>query len=404
MTTNSNPSDPQPRELPGDVMEINLGPSHPAMHGIVKLATRLSGETVLDMDVEIGYLHRGFEKMCEHRNYNQNVVFTDRLNYCSSPANNAAYVSAVEKLCGLTPPPRAVWQRVIVTELARVADHLVCVAASVMELGGFSVYLYFIQGRERIFFILDKICGSRLTTTMSRVGGQSNDLYDGFEGDVADAFAEIRQHLEDGHVMLTRNRIFYDRMRNTGVISREDALSWGITGPVLRSTGVDYDVRRYNPYWTYPELDFDIPTGDRGDNYDRYLIRMEEMHQSMRIVEQAIARMPKEGPVMTSDFKVALPPKSDSYHHIEGLIHHFKVVMKGPNVPKGEVYFAIESPNGEHGYYIVSDGTGTPYRVRARPTCLPMTFAIPLMCKGRMIADIVPTFGSINMIGGELER
>ncbi len=395
--------DPEYKELPSDLVEIQLGPSHPAMHGIIKLDTRLSGETIVDMTVGIGYLHRAFEKMCEHRNWNQNIVFTDRLNYCSAPANNAAYVSAVEKLCGIEIPERGQWQRLIVTELARVADHLVCVAASVMELGAFSAYLYLVQGREFIWFVLDKLCGSRLTTSMSRVGGQAYDFYDGFEKDVAEAFAEVRTRLEDAHVMLTRNRIFYDRMRDTGVISQEDAIDWGFTGPALRSTGVDYDVRKAKPHWTYDQVEFEVPTGDRGDNYDRFLIRLEEMEQAMRIVEQALGKIP-EGEVHVDDYKIFLPPKKETYNHIEGLIHHFEIVMHGPAVPKGEAYFAIESPNGEHGYYVVSDGTGTPYRVRARPTCLPMTMAIPLMVKGSMLADIVPTFGSINMIGGELER
>jgi len=400
-------SDPQKdiegKELPSDVMEIQLGPSHPATHGIVKLDTKLSGETVLDMDVSIGFLHRGFEKMCEHRDWNQNMVFTDRLNYCSAPANNAAYASAVEKICGVELPDRGQWVRLIVTEISRVCDHLVCVAASVMELGGFSVYLYFIQAREELWFILDKICGSRLTTSMSRIGGQAYDLYDGFEDDIVAAFAKVRQAMEDGSKMITRNRIFYDRMRDVGKISEEDAIDLGFTGPVLRSTGCDYDVRKANPYWKYPEVDFEVPTGDRGDNYDRYLIRMEEIEQSMHIIDQAIEKLP-EGNVFIDDFKIFLSPKSETYNSIEGLIHHFKIIMNGPAVPKGEAYFAIESPNGEHGYYVVSDGGSLPYRVRARPTCLPMTMALPELCKGGMIADIVPTFGSINMIGGELER
>lgn len=395
--------DPQTKDLPGDVMEIQLGPSHPAMHGIVKLDTKLSGETILDMDVEIGYLHRAFEKMCEHRDWNQNVVFTDRLNYCSAPANNAAYVSAVEKLCGIEVPERAQWVRLIVTELSRLCDHMVCVAASVMELGGFSAYLYMVQAREEVWFIFDKICGSRLTTSMSRVGGQTDDLYEGFEDDVEKAFAFARAKLDDAHAMLTRNRIFYDRMRDVAILSEEDALDLGFTGPALRSTGCSYDVRKAKPYWTYDQVEFDVPVGERGDNYDRFLIRMEEMEQAMRIVEQAVKKIP-EGEMHVDDHKIFISNKSETYNSIEGLIHHFKIVMNGPAVPKGEAYFAIESPNGEHGYYVISDGTGTPYRVRARPTCLPMTMALPFLCKGLMIADIVPTFGSINMIGGELER
>lgn len=396
--------DPEVRDLVDDQMDIQLGPSHPAMHGIVKLNTRLSGETIVDMSVEIGYLHRAFEKMCEHRDWNQNIVFTDRLNYCSAPANNAAYVSAVEKLMGITIPERGQWQRLIVTELARIADHLVCVGASVMELGGFSAYMYLIEGREVLWGIIDKLCGSRLTTSMSRVGGQAYELYEGFEKDVHEVFATVRGYLEDADKMLTRNRLFYDRMRNVGRVSKEDAIDFGFTGPVLRSTGCDYDVRTYAPHWTYDQVSFEVPTGDRGDNYDRYLIRMEEMEQAMRIVEQALVKMPTEGKSHVEDAKIFLSPKSECYNSIEGLIHHFKIIMDGPPVPKGEAYFAIESPNGEHGYFVVSDGTGKPYRVRARPTCLPMTMFFPELVKGQMVADIIPTFGSINMIGGELER
>ncbi len=395
--------DPEVKKLPFDVMDIQIGPSHPAMHGIVKFQTKLSGETILDMDVEIGYLHRAFEKMCEHRNWNQNIVFTDRLNYCSAPANNAAYVSAVEKLCDFEIPERAKWVRLIVTEIARITDHLVCTGATIMELGGFSAYMYLVQAREEWWFILDKLCGSRLTTSMSRVGGQAYDLYDGFEEDVEKVIAFTREKMDEAHVMLTRNRIFYDRMRDTGVITKEDAIDLGITGPLLRSTGCDYDVRKAKPHWTYDQVEFDVPTGTHGDNYDRFLIRFEEAEQSMRILEQAMNKIP-EGEVFVQDDKFFLPHKAKTYNHIEGLIHHFKVIMNGPPVPKGEAYFAIESPNGEHGYYVVSDGTGTPYRVRARPTCLPATMAMPFICKGGMVADIIPTFGSINMIGGELER
>ncbi len=395
--------DPQVKRLPDDVMDIQLGPSHPAMHGIIKLDTKLSGETVVDMEVSMGYLHRAFEKMCEHRDWNQNVVFTDRLNYCSAAANNCAYMSAVEKLAGIELPARAQWMRVIVSELSRVADHLTCVAASVMELGGLSVYLYLIEAREEIYMIFDKICGSRLTHSVARVGGMAYDLYDGFEDDIERVFALTRKFMDQGHVMLTRNRIFYDRMRDTGTVSEADAIDFGFTGPVLRSTGCAYDIRKAMPYWTYDQVEFDVPTGERGDNYDRYLIRMEEMEQAMRIVEQAIEKIP-EGDVFVHDYKIFVPPKKETYNHIEGLIHHFELVMNGPQIKAGDAYFAIESPNGEHGYYVVSEGGGMPYRVRARPTCMPMTMFFPEMVKGSMIADIIPTFGSINMIGGELER
>ncbi len=396
--------EPEVKDLPTDQMVLQLGPSHPAVHGIVKLTTTVEGETVKDMDAEIGYLHRGFEKMCEQRTWNQNVVFTDRLNYCSAPINNFAYCSTIEQFMGLELPERAVWIRMIFSELSRVADHLTAVTASAMELGGFTHYFYYIHARELLYRIFEKYCGARLTTSMARVGGQPWDLYEGFEADVREKMAEIRQYLEDGHMLVTRNRIFHDRLRGTGVLSKEDAISFGITGPRLRCTGVDYDVRKAMPYWFYDKVEFHVPVLDEGDNYAAYLVRMDEIEQSLWLVEQCLEKIPSEGPVMVEDNKIALPKKSDTYNHIEGLIHHFKVTMEGVQVPAGEYYFAVESPNGEHGYYIVSDGTGTPYRVRARPTCLPQTAAMPTMCIGGMIADIVPTFGSINMIGGELER
>lgn len=395
--------DPQVKDMDGELLELQIGPSHPAMHGIIKLDTKVSGEAIVEMKVEVGYLHRAFEKMCEHRSWNQDIVFTDRLNYVSAPANNCAFAQAVENLAGIQVPERVKWMRLILTEMSRVADHLTSVGASAMEMGGFSAYMYLIEAREEIMMIFDRYCGSRLTTTLSRVGGMVYDFYEGFEADVARAFEKTRKWLDDVHIMLTRNRIFYDRLRGTGVIGGEKALDLGFTGPMLRASGVKYDVRLAKPYWNVEQLEFEVPVGQYGDNYDRYLVRMEEMEQSMRIVEQALERI-EPGPYYVDDPKVFLPRKKDTYNHIEGLIHHFEVIMYGPKVPAGEAYFAIESPNGEHGYYVVSDGTSLPYRVRARPTCLPMTLFFPELVLGGQLADIIPTFGSINMIGGELER
>ena len=403
-TTPRDDDDPQARDIPSDTFELQLGPSHPAMHGIVKMLTTAEGETVKAVDTTIGYLHRGAEKMCEHRTWDQNIVFTDRLNYCSAPANNAAYCAAVEKHMGIKVPERCDWVRMIVSELARVADHLTCVTASVMELGGFTHFFYYIKARELIYFTWEKICGSSVTTSMSRVGGQAYDLYDGFEQEMLhDVIPQIRDLITDGDKLVTRNRIFYDRFRETGVLKADRAISYGITGPRLRAAGVDLDLRRDQPYWFYDQVKFEVPIGKYGDNYDAYLIRMEEMEQSLRIIEQCIAKLPA-GDVAVSDPKVFIPRKRDTYGHIEGLIHHFKHVMEGTRVPAGEQYYAVEAPNGEMGFYIVSDGSGIPWRVRFRPPCLFKTAALTEMCVGGMIADIIPTFGSINMIGGELER
>lgn len=390
-------------DLPTDVMEIQMGPAHPAVHGIVKLMTKVSGETIVDVDPEIGYLHRGFEKNCEHRRWNQCVPYVDRLNYVSAPINDVAFCMAVEKLMGIEVPERAVFIRMLVSELSRLADHYTCVGASAMEVGAFTAFLYFMELREDYYSIIEKICGARITTNLCRVGGQNYDLYKGFEDDLRVYFKKCRKLLGEIDALLTRNRIFYDRMRNTGVISAEDALDYGLTGPMLRGSGVDLDLRKAKPYMLYDQVDFTVPVGTYGDNYDRYLCRMEELVQSMRIIEQLIPHIPA-GPIQVDDHRVALVPKTETYNHIEGLIYHFKVINDGPRPPQGEVYVAVESPNGELGFYIVSDGTALPYRLRARPTSLFATAALRRLMVGGMIADLVPTFGSINMIGGELER
>ncbi len=390
--------------VPAEAFELQLGPSHPAMHGIVKLDTIAEGELVVGMNATIGYLHRGMEKMCEHRTWDQNVVFTDRLNYVSPTLNNAAYCAAIEKHMGITLPERAVWVRMIVSEMGRVADHLTCVTASAMELGGFTHFFYYIKARELIYFMFEKICGARVTTSMSRVGGQAFDLYDGFEKEWReDVEPQIRELIEDGSKLITRNRIFYDRFRHTGELPLDRCISYGMTGPRLRAAGSDLDLRKDAPYWFYDKLDFEVPSGKYGDNYDAYLIRMEEMEQSLRMIDQCLDKLP-DGDVMLDDPKVFQPKKKDTYGHIEGLIHHFKHVMEGVKVPAGERYYAVEAPNGELGFYIVSDGSGIPFRVRVRPPCFMNTAALTEMCIGGQIADIVPTFGSINMIGGELER
>jgi NADH-quinone oxidoreductase subunit D len=447
------PVDPNRKATETRSMLLNIGPSHPAMHGIVRIVTELDGETVIGADVEIGYLHRAFEKMCEQGPYNNAIPYTDRLNYVSPLINNIGYVLAVERLMGLETTERCQYIRVIMSELSRITDHLTCVGASAMELGAFTVFLYMIKAREYLYEIIENVTGARLTISYARVGGLKSDLPADFEAKTLKAIRDTREVLKEVEALLNKNRIFVDRMENTGVISKEDALAYGITGPFLRSTGCDYDVRKSQPYLGYDRFDFDIPVGERGDNLDRYYVRMEEMAQSMRIVEQAIAKLPKgdvmvdatgrvipaaemvdaaklgntlgfqdvevetdptlEGStkrfhndVYSQDKRVALPAKEDTYGNIEGLMNHFKLVMYGHGIrpPKGESYFAVEGANGELGFYIVSDGTERPYRVRVRPPCFPIVAALPKLLIGDMVADIVPTFGSVNMIGGELDR
>lgn len=390
-------------ELEDGRIVLNIGPSHPAMHGIIRIIAKIEGERVVDSDVEIGYLHRGFEKTCENVTYNQVVPYTDRLNYVSPLINNVGYALAVEKLMGLDVPERCKYIRVIASELSRITDHLTCIAANAMELGAFTIYFYLIKSREELYQVIDELSGGRITTNFTRIGGVTRDLPEGFRERVSAVFKNLKTALAETHRLLTRNRIFMDRMCGTGVISKEDAIALSFTGPVLRSTGVPYDVRKAQPYLVYDRFDFDIPVGSKGDNYDRYLVRMEEMNQSMRIVEQALDQIP-EGPIQINDNGVTLPPKNEVYGSIEGLMAHFKLIFEGVKPPKGEVYFAVEGANGELGFYIVSDGSGKPYRLRVRPPCFALMQGLSKMINGGYVADIIATFGQINMIAGECER
>lgn len=384
-------------------MELQMGPSHPATHGTIKFDLKLEGEKVLDCAVEVGYLHRGFDKMCEQATWTQVIPYTDRLNYVSPLINNVGYALAVEKLLGVETPPRCQFIRVIMSELSRITDHLTCCGMAASELGAITVGFYLIEAREILMRIVEEVTGARLTISYTRVGGVKHDLPQGFAEQVATAFEKTRKILADCDRLLSRNRIFIDRMSGVGVISRESALAYGLTGPILRSTGVDYDVRKAQPYLVYDQLDFEIPLGAKGDNYDRFICRILEIEQSMRIVEQGLKKIPF-GPVSLEDPSIVLPEKEKVYNSIEGLMHHFKIIMEGIQVPAGEVYLAVEGGNGELGFYIVSDGGGRPYRVRVRPPCFIAMSAFHEMIKGYMVADIVPTFGMINMIGGECDR
>ena len=386
-----------------DHMVLNMGPSHPATHGTVKFLLTLDGETVIDMTVEVGYLHRGFERMCESVTYSNVFPYTDRLNYCSAIMNNVGYALAVEKLCDIEVTERCKYIRVVTNELARISDHYTNIAAAALELGALTAFIYFVEAREIVWDLLEKVCGARLTSNYIRIGGLMCDLPPGFNNDLEATYPKLDKLFEDVDNLLTKNRIFLDRMRDTGAISKEDAISWGFTGPCLRACGIDYDIRKKQPYLVYDRLDFDIPIGTTGDNFDRYLVRMEEIKQSLKIIKQAMKDMP-EGPINTDNPYLRIPSKQDVYSQMEEMIAHFKVVIDGVKPPVGEVYYATEAANGELGFYIVSDGSGKPWKCRVRPPCFTMTGALPDLCKGGMLADIVPTFDMLNMIGGECDR
>jgi NADH-quinone oxidoreductase subunit D len=434
-------------------MFLNIGPSHPAMHGIIQIVAQLDGERVLGTDVEIGYLHRAFEKESERGPYGNVIPYTDRLNYVSPLINNFGYCLAVERLLGIEVTERCRFIRTIMGELSRITDHLTCVGASAMELGAFTVFLYMIKAREWLWELVESVTGARLTISYGRVGGVKADLPEEFAARTARALEDVRGVLIECDKLLTRNRIFVDRMQGTGVIAKERAVSYGVTGPFLRACGVALDVRKAQPYAAYDRVQFDVPTGEHGDNFDRYLVRMEEMEQSMRIIEQALAKLPggplnvdHEGRLLPADVMVdeakmgrvagfrqvhvtpdptlwgstrghheqvnapekraVLPAKEDTYGNIEGLMHHFKLIMVGHGIrpPDGEYYSAVEGANGELGFYVVSDGSDRPYRVRVRPPCFTIMGALREIVTGDLLADLIPTFGSVNMIGGELDR
>ncbi|MFQ5457458.1 MAG: NADH dehydrogenase (quinone) subunit D [Myxococcota bacterium] len=393
----------QEKALHTDQMVLNIGPSHPATHGTVRIIATLDGETIVNADVEIGYLHRAFEKSCERGTWQQAFPYTDRLNYNSAIINNVGYAMAVEKLLGVEVPERCQFIRTIASEISRIADHLTSVGPNAMELGAFSAFLYFVEARELMWDLIESLCGARLTNNYVRIGGVKADLPEDFAEKVKLSFARTRELIEDVDKLLTHNRIFIDRMRGTAEISAGEAIDWGWTGPCLRSTGVPLDLRKDAPYMVYDRVDFDVPVGEVGDNFDRYLVRMEEMRQSIRIVEQLVAAIP-EGPINVDDTRVRWPAKQLVYTRMEELINHFKIVFEGVTPPRGEAYSAVESPNGELGFYLVSDGTGKPVKVRCRPPCFAIIQALGPMLEGAMLADIVPTFGMINMVGGECDR
>jgi len=391
-------------ELPSEPMLLNMGPSHPAMHGTVRIVLELSGESILKADVQIGYLHRGFEKMCERGTWSQVFPYVDRCNYVSPMLNNVGFALAVEKMLGVTVPERCQYYRVLLGELARIADHLTCSGAMAMELGAFTPFLYLVRAREAIWEIFEEETGARVTHSFGRVGGMAKPPTPYFKDLVRATMARVLSVVDEGEKLLLKNRIFLDRLEGVGGMPADDALALGWSGVCLRASGVPYDVRKANPYLVYDRFDFDIPVGTTGDNYDRFMCRQAEIRQSARIIEQALEQMPDEGPINIEDPRIVLPPKEEVYTTIEATIQHFKIVMEGLKVPAGECYSYTEAGNGELGFYLVSDGSGTPYRVRIRPPCFATTAGLTQLIEGLMIPDVVPTFGSLNMIGGECDH
>ena len=394
------------RDLHTEHQILNMGPSHPATHGTVKFLIELDGENIVNLDIQVGYLHRGFEKECESGTWYQCIPYTDRLNYNSAILANTGFCLAVEKLLEIETPERCQWLRVLACELSRIGDHLTRCGAACLELQAMTPFLYGIEARELAWDQMELLCGARVTSNYVRIGGVKHDMVPGFPESCRDFISRTRALLKDFDEVVTSNRIFVDRLRGTGVISREDCLKYAVTGPILRSTGEPLDLRKQEPYLVYDQLDFDVPIGEVGDNYDRYLVCVEEMHQSLRIVEQCLAKLEAlgPGPVNVLDPRVRWPAKGRVFNRMEELIQQFKSVTEGPRVPAGEGYAAIESANGELGFYLVSDGSAVPVKVRCRPPSLINLAPMGQMLKGALLADLIPTFDFINMIGGECDR
>lgn len=387
----------------GQRMVLNIGPSHPSTHGVLRLVVDLDGEVVKGIEQDIGYLHRGDEKIAENLTYAQFVPYTDRLDYLAPLANNVAYVYAVEKLLGVEVPPRCHYIRVVCAELARISSHLLGIGALGMDLGATTVFLYTFTQREHIYDLCESLCGARFTTSYTRIGGLLNDMPEQFLGKLKEFLRGFPPALAEVDALLTKNRIFCDRMRDVGILTQEDALDLGVTGPMLRGAGVEWDVRTAHPYSAYPDFQFEIPTGTVGDCYDRYLVRMEEMRQSISIIEQALAKMPS-GDVNVDDPKVVLPKKGAVLTKMEELIHQFIHVTTGVNAPPGEVYFSAENPKGELGFHIVSKGGGIPHRLKIRAPSFVNLQALPVMAVGHMVTDLVAILASIDFVMGECDR
>ena len=390
-------------QLDDTTMELNMGPQHPSTHGVLRLLCELDGEIVTECKPDIGFLHTGFEKDYERHNYQQCIPYTDRMDYLSPLFNNLGFSLAAERLLGIEVPERAQSLRVILCELTRLASHLLWYGTTALDLGATTPFLYAWRDRERILDINELISGVRMHTSFIRVGGMMADVPDEFYGLVADVIETFPRRIDEHELLITKNPIFRERTIGLGVISAADAMAYGASGPVLRGSGVAYDLRKAKPYSGYEQYDFDVPIGSHGDIYDRYLVRMQEMRESLKILKQAFDNLPG-GPVNTSDRRVALPPRNEINTSMESLIHHFKLVTEGFRPPPGQVYQAIESPRGELGFYIVSDGSNRPYRCKVRAPSFSNLSALPHMVHGELIADVVAVIGSIDIILGDVDR
>lgn len=384
------------------IATLNLGPTHPATHGIFQNILKIKGETVLSSEQTVGYIHRAFEKLAERRPFNQITPITDRLNYCSSPINNIGWELTVEKLIGIEVPKRVDYMRVIMMELARIADHVICTSVIGVDAGALTGFTWVFQLREKIYELYEEVCGIRLTTNIGRIGGFERDFSPTFHKKMKEFLDTFMKKFEEHNTLLARNRIFMDRTIGVGPISAERALEYSFTGPNLRAAGVDYDIRVQEPYCSYEDFDFDIPVGSDGDTYDRFMVRQEETRQSFNIIKQAYENLP-DGPFHADVPEFYLPRKEDVYNKMEALIYQFKIVMGETPIPKGEVYHAVEGGNGELGYYLFSDGGRTPYRLQIRRPCFIYYQGYPEMITGQSISDAVLTLSSLNVIAGELD-
>jgi len=394
------------KEMKTEKMVLNFGPSHPSTHGTLRIAMELDGETITKGTPEIGYLHSGFEKLGEYLDYNQYITITDRMNYFSPLCNNVAYALAAEKLIGLEISKRTEYIRVLMCELSRIADHVLNVVMLAVDLGAITPFFYGFKLREDIYDLFELATGTRLTTSYTLVGGLMRDIPEGFDQAVLKVLDDVGEIAQDIETLLNKNRIWQDRTKDIGVISKDDAISYGLSGPMARASGIDWDIRVNEPYSRYDEFDFDVAIALNGDVFDRYLVRMEEMRQSVRICHQALDKMPEGDVMIDPDLGYSLPPKDEVYNSIEGLIYHFEITMRnrGMTPPVGEAYVPTESPNGELGFYIVSDGGRSPYRVRTRPPSLINYSIFPKLIEGHMLSDAPAILGSINIIAGELDR
>ncbi len=387
----------------GEHLLLNIGPQHPATHGVLRLVCELDGEVVVRVIPHIGYLHSGFEKLGEYRYYNQIVPLTDRLDYLAPMGNNVCLALAAEKLMGIELTERCKVLRVIACEINRIASHLVWAGTTAIDIGAFTPFLWMFQERERLYDLQEAWTGARLTTSLTRVGGMMADIPDGFEEGLRASCKRMLPLLDEVERMLTKNAIWCGRTQGIGVLTAEEAINFSLSGPMLRASGVPYDVRKDRPYLDYETYDFDVPIGENGDVYDRYLVRMEEMRQSVRILEQALDRLPN-GPVNVDDHRVILPPKSAAMTGMESMIHHFKQVMEGVPAPVGEAYMSIENGKGELGMYLVSDGTAKPVRWRIRPPSFINLSALPKMAEGHLLADLIAINASVDIVMGEIDR